>query len=331
MTATAYDGPLSVIGQRPPMIGPAQPTGAVPAILEYNPDLSPILLHGGNGVRDPRYMPRIGQGPQTAGGIPNQDCGWYDTGVGGIALIDAVPQALGAANIVANAPATSATLVLTTTTTAAITVIGSGGYSLPCPVGANVPARSLALDGVSDYVGGGQSGAFQFFDPTTSLARAVSVTAAAGATATSALITGMDVYGVLMHEQIPITAGSTVNGKKAFKYIISVVLNAADAGHNYSVGTTDIFGLPMRLASFPSGYATIYYPAPTQVTAGTGYTAGVTTPATALTGDVRGTYALQAASNGTNRLQVFSGLSVAQAIAANLATYTTNLLGVAQF
>src|SRR5215471_1888902 len=169
MTASMVDGPLTVIGQRPPMVGPTQPTGAVPAILEYNPDLAPILLHGGNGVRDPRYMPRVGQGPQTAGGIANQDCGWYDTGVGGIALIDAVPQALAAANIVPTGPATSATLVLTTTTTAAITVIGSGGLALPVPVGANVPQGAVALDGVGGYVGGGQSGGFQFFDPTKAL------------------------------------------------------------------------------------------------------------------------------------------------------------------
>jgi hypothetical protein len=333
MTVSAIDGPLSVNGQRPAILGPVSPTGSQPGSLDYNLDLAPSLLHAGNGVRDPRMMPRGGaMGPLVAGGYPNQDGGWYDTGVAGIALIDAVPQALSANNIANVASVTTGVpLQLATTTTAAITVIGSAGYTLPVPLMASVPAGAVALDGLSGYLGAGQSGAFQFFNPAQALSRCISITGATSGTGGVFVVTGMDVYGQLMHQNITVAAGvNTVNSLKAFKYIISIVPQFTDS-HAYTVGTTDIYGLPMRLAQFATAYSTIYYPSPTLITAVTGYTAAVTATATALTGDVRGTYALQSASNGTNRLQVFAGMSAAQAVAASMAAYQTAILGVTQF
>ena len=72
--------------------------------------------------------------------------------------------------------------------------------------------------------------------------------------------------------------------------------------HNYSVGTTDIYGLPLRSDNF--GDLAINYNA-TGITASTGYVAAVTTsPATTTTGDVRGTYALQSAADASKRLVV---------------------------
>ena len=332
MTATTYDGPLSVAGQRPPFIGPAQPTGAVPAILEYNADLAPSMFHANTGVRDPRYMPRIGQGPQGPGGIPNQDCGWYDTGVGGIALIDAVPTALNTTLIVnAQNPTANTALPLRTTAITGMTIVGTGGFAMPVPVSATVPQGSIAIEGNAGYVGGGQSGAFMFFDPTKAISRCLQYVTTAGAAAGTVTATGMDVYGVLIHETATMNGATPVIGNKAFKYVISVVPNYTDATHPVSVGTTYKIGMPMILSTFATAYSTVFYPAPTQITAVTGYTAPVGGTATATTGDVRGTYTLQAASNGANRLQVFAGMTVAQAVAASLASYQTNILGVPQF
>jgi hypothetical protein len=315
------------------MVGPTPPTGGPAATLDYNSDIAPSLLHGGNGIRDPRMMPRGGgQGPLGPGGYANQDGGWYDTGAAGIALIDAVPQALAANNIANVASVTQGVpMALATATTAAITVIGAGGLALPVPLGAQVPAGALALDGPSGYVGGGASGAFQFFDPTRALSRCINITGVAGGTGGVFVVTGMDVYGQITHQNITVGAGAvSAASLKAFKYIISIVPQFTDV-HAYTVGTTDTYGLPMRLAAFPGAYATGYW-AGAQITSPTGYTAAVTTsPATALTGDVRGTYALQSASNGTNRFQLFGGLSVAQAVAASLAAYTANVVGVTQF
>ena len=123
-------------------------------------------------------------------------------------------------------------------------------------------------------------------------------------------VSGYDIYGYPMTNAITVTSGSTsgttVNGTKAFKYITSVTPSVTDTTTSYSVGTTDIFGLPLRSDYF--GDALIVYPgtgATNVVTSVTGYTAAVTTTATSTTGDVRGTYALQTASStGTNRLIV---------------------------
>ena len=148
----------------------------------------------------------------------------------------------------------------------------------------------------------GSAATINLWNPQSMVARAVSVTGSASATGGNILISGYDVYGVPMSEVIAAPAGaSTVNGKKAFKYIASVTPQFTDA-HNYSVGTTDIYGFPLR-ADFFSDVAINY--ASAGITASTGFVAAVTTsPATTTTGDVRGTYALQSAANASNRLAV---------------------------
>lgn len=146
------------------------------------------------------------------------------------------------------------------------------------------------------------------WNPQALIGRAVAVTAAAGATYTTATVSGYDVYGYPMVEAITITAGSQVSGKKAFRYIKSVVLSggSADTTHAYSVDTTDIIGLPLRSDSFADiavNYATSVT-AVTGITAATGYVSGdKTSPATATTGDSRGTYTATT-STGANKLVV---------------------------
>jgi len=148
----------------------------------------------------------------------------------------------------------------------------------------------------------GQPSSVYLWNPQALVARAVSVTGSSSSTGGNITISGYDIYGVPMSEVIAAPAGaSTVNGKKAFKYISSVVPAFTDA-HNYSVGTTDIYGLPLRSDNF--GDLAINYNA-TGITANTGYVAAVTTsPATTTTGDVRGTYALQSAADASKRLVV---------------------------
>ena len=146
----------------------------------------------------------------------------------------------------------------------------------------------------------GQAQSVSMWNPQSMIARAVSVTGSASATGGNILISGYDIYGTPMSEVIAAPASATtVNGKKAFKYIASVVPQFTDA-HNYSVGTTDIYGFPLR-SDFFGDVAFNYNSA--AITANTGYTAAVTTsPATTTTGDVRGTYALQSAADGSKRL-----------------------------
>jgi hypothetical protein len=172
----------------------------------------------------------------------------------------------------------------------------------------------------------GQVGSVQIWNPGSLTARCVSITGSTSATGGIFIVSGYDVYGFPMTQSINATSGATTtNSTKAFKYITSVVPQFSDA-HNYSVGTTDIYGLPFRTDNFADlimNYSASLNPVP--ITVATGYTAAVTTTATSTTGDVRGTYALQVASStGANRLFVRQ-----MPLVYNIST-ATGLFGVTQ-
>lgn len=175
----------------------------------------------------------------------------------------------------------------------------------------------------------GVYGGPSLWNPQAMVGRCLTYTAAAGATYTTATSRGYDVYGFPLTEQVALTAGATVTGKKAFKYLKSVTLSGgtADTTHAYSVGTSDTYGLPLRSDSF--GDLLVNYSAalnPAVITANAGYTAAITSASSATTGDVRGTYALQTASaTGANRLAVRQSLQPYNVGSA------TGLFGLAQF
>lgn len=155
----------------------------------------------------------------------------------------------------------------------------------------------------------GSAGTIQLWNPMALTARAVSITPTSGTPTGNITFTvsGYDIYGYPMSEAISLTSSSTqstaVNGKKAFKFITSVVPSATDTV-TFSVGTADIFGFPLRTDYF--GANLIVFPgsgATNVATNVSGYTAAVTTTATTTTGDVRGTYAVTA-STGSSRLIV---------------------------
>jgi hypothetical protein len=114
-----------------------------------------------------------------------------------------------------------------------------------------------------------------------------------------------------------------VNTTKAFKVVTSVVPAFTDT-HTLSVGTADIFGFGIRASIFPD--VEIWYN-DALVTASTGFTAAVTSTATATTGDVRGTYAVQSATDSAKRLYMI----VRPTLSALVTNPTTGLFGVAQF
>jgi hypothetical protein len=267
-------------------------------------------------------------------------CVNYNTGavVTGLLLLDGYASFTG---VIANSILTVSSL--TGTVTVGMTISGTGVASgativnqLTGPAGGvgtytvagDETAGSTTITG--QMTGGftalsqpfGQSQTVRLWNPQSLVARAVSVTGSASATGGNILISGYDIYGVPMSEVIAAPAGaSTVNGKKAFKYIASVVPQFTDA-HNYSIDTTDIYGFPLRSDFF--GDVAINYNA-TGITASTGYVAAVTTsPATTTTGDVRGTYALQSAADGSKRLIIRQFVTP-----ANAAT-VAGLFGVTQ-
>lgn len=155
------------------------------------------------------------------------------------------------------------------------------------------------------YIAGG---AGLFFDPTQAIERGVSVAGTVLAAGGSFTIAGADIYGQTQSEVITIASGATTGKSvKAYKIINSVTPSFVDSTHTYSVNTADLFGFPFR-SDFWETLA-IYY-AGVVKTSSTGWTAGdKTSPATTSTGDPRGTYALQTASQGINRLVVYQTLA----------------------
>lgn len=311
MARSALTAPAHVVAKRP-ALGNAN----------SDPNLAPSMGYGGFGLQDHRLMFNT---INSANGA--QALGWFT--FDSVPVVDQVPSTIATANIAALANAVSGTaMTLVSATGAGITVMASSFLALPSQT--TVPSGTLAIDGLPGYIRFGMGDITAFHDPTKAIARAISITGVASGTGGAFAVVGFDLYGYPMHETITVGAGvNTVNGKKAWKFITSVTPGFSDA-HNYSVGTTDIYGFGMRVDQW--NYADVYYGTPPAVliTASTGFVvADATTPATATTGDVRGTYAAQSASDGTKKLQLFVGPTLAQS--ANAAGAAVGFFGVTQF
>lgn len=183
-------------------------------------------------------------------------------------------------------------------------------------------------------------------NPVEALARNISisqVTAAAAATATQFLVSGWDFWRQPMTELITMSAGSTAGttafGKKAFKYIASIVPTGnVNTGNSYAVGIGDVFGVPFRADHWEQTNQMAW--AGTAAANSVGFTAAATTsPATNTTGDVRGTFQLSAngagsaitgtlASNNTSRLAIVQDVGVWNILNAT-PNSTISLFGVA--
>lgn len=187
--------------------------------------------------------------------------------MGRIFTYNVVPLALAVANIAAlQTTAGAANLVLTAAAgvTAIIDAAGVTRYQLDCP-------------------------------------RAISLTSTGDISAVNFTITGYDVYGQAMSQTRAGPNNNTVNTTKAFYQVVSITASGA-VGTNTSVGTSDIFGIPVAVADAGYIIKSAWNNTLAQ-DAGTFVAADATTPATAATGDVRGTYKPSAnASNGVRRL-----------------------------
>jgi hypothetical protein len=212
--------------------------------------------------------------------------------LGRVYVWDAVPQAKLTNNIVAAVITTATTLTL---------AAGAGVTSVTNTSGATV----LQLD----------------------CPRAVSTTTGAGSpTSVNITVSGYDYYGQAMSEVIATgtVASTTVNGKKAFYQISSVVSSGASVV-TVAVGTTDILGAPLRITD--RGYVTrAGWDNTLAEDAGT-MTVAATLTATTTTGDVRGTYLPSSAADGIKRLVMGIALP---AIAAGPNATRIGALGVTQ-
>ena len=227
------------------------------------------------------------------------------------------------------------TTVATIVSTTAITIVDAAVTAVTTQPLATANDSLTSLD---PYV---PAGAARLFDPTQAVSRAVSVTASATSSATGSIkVVGLDVFGDPMSETINCTGGAATvfYGKKAFKYVQSATPAFTTTSFTYSVGNSDVFGFAVRDDLWE--YADVNW-AGVFLSASTGWTAADTTsPATAATGDTRGTmqisqygtsttYPAGGAANGTLRIVASIGTPM------RLATITTpdNLVpsfGVAQ-
>lgn len=301
----AWSGPLVVFGSRQnPAAGGSN-----------NPDQGPGAMLGGNGLIDPRVNYNVTRK------------GWIGMGVGDYRVLSAVPAALGLGTVAAAAHVATGVAMTLAGASAGITVVGVGGFNPPGNPGVTIPAGALVLDGLPTLINYGladSNGNYNnsVYNNSSLLSRAVSITGVGAGAGGNFLVSGWDAYGYPMTQLVTVAAGvNTVATLKAFKFIGSIVPQFTDA-QNYSVNTTDVFGIPIRAAIFSE---TIIHWNETLITANTGFVGAVaTSPSTNLLGDVRGTYAVQSASDGVKRLTI--RVSPGQ---ANLAT-SVGVFGVPQ-
>lgn len=309
MTISAEQGPTIAWGQNPP-----QAAGAPPS--DYNSDYGPSIFSQGSGLLDPRYGYQIG-----SAGNGSAAAFFFSPGVNYV-TVSQVPSLAAVNNIAAAAnPASGTALTLVSATGAGITKMTVPLFIKPT---SNTVPAILAIDGLPGFAVFGQNKALQAWDPTTTIARAVSVTGVASGSGGVVTIRGYDLYGQAMTETITIAAGAnTVNGKKAFKFVASATPAFTDT-HAISVGTADVYGFPLKANTY--GYvSSVFNNAP--VTA-PGFVAADATTVTATTGDVRGT--MTSTSDGTKRLQIMQGVSVADLLSLAPGVYT-GLFGITNF
>lgn len=314
MTASHEAGPKVVYGYVTPTAGG-----------DYNPDAGPSSFYQGIGFLDVRYGYSPGAGQSLTS--PPAGVAWANfMAVPLTHSINAAPSTLATANIAAlQAPTLNTPLNLVTTTGAGITASTAGVVVAGYPMagsGAGIKALAsstalLAIDGLFAWL---TVGVQSVFDPSKAIARAVSLTSTSNLSAINFTIVGFDIYGVRMSQTIAGPNNNTVNTTKCFKYIQSVTPNGTNAG-TVSVGTADIYGFPLRNTLWE--YLDIYWNG-TLITSSTGWTtADTTNPATASTGDTRGSYAVQSASNGTKRLVILQSIAIGDLVTATPANFAS--------
>lgn len=138
------------------------------------------------------------------------------------------------------------------------------------------------------------------------VARSVTLSGAqTSAVAVDVTVTGLDAYRVPLTQTLssPVST-ALVSTTKTFRYIAATngVVTAGNTVGTVSIGTGDTFGLPYVVGNWGDLQVTWNS---VGATASTGFTAAVTTsPATAYTGDVRGTYAVQTTASNSSRVLV---------------------------
>lgn len=307
MTITAFDGPLVTF-----------PQSNTSSYVSSNPDSGPSMFLHGMAMLDPRAPYTYQPGENNS---PNSVNGWMSID---FQTIDQVPYTTTTNNLAGAQTATAGTAM--TLRTASATGI-TAGVTITNQLTNTVVTGLLAIDSAMTAIAFGPRGTISIWDPTKAISRNVTISSNGNDTSGTFVVRGYDLYGYPLTETLTGANGtsgtaSVASGQKAFKYIASVTPAGTLNSTGATVGVGDVIGLPLRADRWTELTA---YLGNTSITVGTGFTAAVTTTATATSGDVRGTYGLQSSSNGVLRLVVRQASQ-----AANM-TSTVGMLGVTNY
>ena len=280
--------------------------------------VAPSLDVGGSGVQDARLP--WNTGASTSGA---QVCGFMD--LGQHPVIDVAPSTASIVSIAAAQAAVAGTpLTLVSSTALGITVSGAAVLMLPSLV--TIPKSTLFIDGVTAYNAFGlDTQRTVLYSAATMLGRCLAVHSAGDDHLGTMDIVGWDIYGYPLHQTITLGNNATVNTTKAFKAVASCTPKGTLSGSNIGVGQADIFGLPLYALVQTSLWGFFN----NLILQGTGtFVAGVTTAATATSGDVRGTFVPGSSSDGSKALTLWQHAVLARMISAGINQGTW---GVPQF
>lgn len=295
------------------LTGPIIAFGAVPnqasglgTMLDYSAVRGPSGFDQGYALLDPRAIYAFAPGNE------NNPYGWLSGGFG-YQVMDQTPSAAATATLAAaQVPVAGTPLTLTTGT--GIT----SGVSITRADKGTLVTGLRAIDGAMGFVA---LGGLNIWDPTKAASRTLTFTSVGNDSAATAVVRGFDIYGFPVTETVTLANAGAATSKKALKYVLSITPAGTLSGSNLSVGQSALVGFPLR-CDF-GAYLNVWITA-TQQTVGTASTflgAVTTSPATAITGDVRGTFS----PTGSARLVMSIQPSV-----ANIGT-VAGLVGVNQF
>lgn len=299
MANTALNGPAHRIMRRMPIGsgGAAQPV-----------DAAPSLDMAGSGIMDCRLQ------YNTANSSTGAQCiGWQ----GEHPVYDFVPATAAVANIAAAAiPVAGTPMTLVSSTGSGVVVGASPTTILPFATGNNViPTGAVFIDAIPTVNRFGGQNYTLLYSAATMCMRCIQITSVGNDSAATMALVGFDSYGQLIHQTVTLTNASVVATTKAFKGLISATPAGTLSGSNVSIGVADTIGLPM----YASAQTAMWGFWNNLIIQGAGtFTAGVTTAPSATTGDVRGTWVLPSASNGTKALTLWMHPSLGAMVSSGI-------------
>lgn len=305
MARTAFWGPAHRVMQRMTLGSSGGP-----------PNAAPSLDMGGSGIQDSRLLYNSANSSTGA-----QVIGWMDANC---PFLDFVPSTLSAVAIAAAQAGVAGTaLTLRAATGAGITV--SAAPTLMLGSQNIIPTGARFIDSIPVYQRFGASDFTVLYDAATMGARCLTITSAGDDHLGTLALVGFDAYGYLLHETVTLADATTAQSVKAYKGLISATPGRTLSGSNISIGQSDTYGLPMYAAAASSVWGFWN----SLIVTGTGtFTAGVTTTPSATTGDVRGTYLVGSASDGTKRMTLWQHPVLPAMITSGI---NAGLFGAAQF